>query len=381
MKFFVLSALLCFNLALAQTVYESMESEFLGTTRELKIQLPRNYEENSEKYYPLIVVFDGDYLFEVVAGNVDYYSYWDDMPEAIVVGVNQDGSRSEDCNISMEDYLPSKTGAQFYDFIENELLNFMSENYRTLNLRVAIGHGKTANFINYYLFKDRPVFNAFVVLSPSLSSVMEENLTNRLSLESKSKTFYYLSTAALDLKRNHKQIMALNNNISAIENENLLYGFDNFEAANHYSLVAQSIPKALQSIFLVFQPISKEEYKNHILTLETSPVDYLIEKYDMIETLFGIKKQILVNDFRAIAAAIQKTKQFEYFKELGKIANKQHPNTVLASFYIARYYEETGKPKKAMDIYRSAYTLDEVEGYTKDDMFERADQIKQEYGF
>ena len=101
----------------------------------------------------------------------------------------------------------------------------------------------------------------------------------------------------------------------------------------------------------------------------------------MIETLFGIKKQILVNDFRAIAAAIQKTKQFEYFKELGKIANKQHPNTVLASFYIARYYEETGKPKKAMDIYRSAYTLDEVEGYTKDDMFERADQIKQEYGF
>jgi predicted alpha/beta superfamily hydrolase len=358
-----------------------MESEFLGTSRELKIQLPRNYEENSEKYYPLIVVFDGDYLFEVVAGNVDYYSYWGDMPEAIVVGVNQDGSRSEDCYISMDDYLPSKTGAQFYDFIENELLNFMSENYRTLNFRVAIGHGKTANFINYYLFKDRPVFNAFVALSPSLSSVMEENLTNRLSLESKSKTFYYLSTAALDLKRNHKQIMALNNNISAIENENLLYGFDNFDDANHYSLVAQSIPKAFQSIFLVYQPISKEEYKNHILTLETSPVDYLIEKYDMIETLFGIKKQILVNDFRAIAAAIQKTKQFEYFKELGKIANKQHPNTVLASFYIARYYEETGKPEKAMDIYRSAYTLEEVEGYTKDDMFDRADQIKQEYGF
>ena len=106
MKFFVLSFLLCFNLTLAQTVYESMESEFLGTSRELKIQLPRNYEENSEKYYPLIVVFDGDYLFEVVAGNVDYYSYWEDMPEAIVVGVNQDCSRSEDCYISMDDYLP-----------------------------------------------------------------------------------------------------------------------------------------------------------------------------------------------------------------------------------------------------------------------------------
>ena len=380
MKFFKILTLLCFNLTLAQTVYESMESESLGTTRELKIQLPRNYEDNSEKYYPLIVVFDGDYLFEVVAGNIDYYSYWEDMPEAIVVGVNQDDSRSEDCYVSMEDYLPSKTGAQFYDFIENELLTFMSENYRSLNFRVAIGHGTTANFINYFLFKNRPVFNAFVTLSPTLSLEMQDNLTRRLELENEYNTFYYLSTASLDIKRNHKQIMALNTNISAIENSSLFYGFDNFDKANHYSLVAQSIPKALQHIFVVFQPISKEEYKKHILTLETSPVDYLIEKYDTIENLFGIEKPILVNDFKAIASAIQKTKQFEYFKDLGKIAGKQHPNTVLASFYMARYYEETGKPKKAMNIYRSAYSLEEVGGYTKDDMIERADQIKQEYG-
>ena len=63
MKLFKILTLLCFNVTLAQTVYESMESESLGTSRELKIQLPRNYEDNSEKYYPLIVVFDGDYLF------------------------------------------------------------------------------------------------------------------------------------------------------------------------------------------------------------------------------------------------------------------------------------------------------------------------------
>ena len=380
MKLFKILTLLCFNVTLAQTVYESIESESLGTARELKIQLPRNYEDNTEKYYPLIVVFDGDYLFEVVAGNVDYYSYWEDMPEAIVVGVNQDDSRSKDCYVSMEDYLPSKTGAQFYDFIENELLTFMSENYRSLNFRVAIGHGTTANFINYFLFKNRPVFNAFVALSPTLSLEMQDNLTRRLELENEYNTFYYLSTASLDIKRNHKQIMALNTNISAIENSSLFYGFDNFDKANHYSLVAQSIPKALQHIFVVFQPISKEEYKKHILTLETSPVDYRIEKYDTIENLFGIEKSILVNDFKAIGSAIQKTKQFEYFKDLGKIAGKQHPNTVLASFYMARYYEETGKPKKAMNIYRSAYNLEEVGGYTKDDMTERANQIKQEYG-
>ena len=380
MKFFVLSVLLCLNLTFSQTVYQSMESEVLGTTRELKIQLPRNYEDNSEKYYPLIVVFDGDYLFEVVAGNVDYYSYWEDMPEAIVVGVNQMDSRSDDCNIFIEDYLPSKTGARFYDFIENELTDYMNENFRSLNFRVAIGHGKTGNFMNYFLFSNRPVFNAFVALSPSLSSSMEENLTRRLGLEKDTKTFYYLSTATLDIKRNKKQIEELNIKISALENKSLLYAFDNFDDANHYSLVAQSIPKALQSIFLIFQPISKSEYKDHILTLETSPVDYLTEKYATIENLFGIKKQILVNDFRAISTAIEKTKNFGYFRDLGEIAREQRPNTVLGSFFMARYYEETGKPEKAMNVYKSAYNLEEVGGYTKDDMFEKANQIKQEYG-
>ena len=381
MKFFIISALLCINLTFTQTIYESIESEALRGTRELKIQLPRNYADNPEKSYPLVVVFDGDYLFEVVAGNVDYYSYWEDMPEAIVVGINQGDSRLEDCAISEEDYLPSKTGAQFYDFIENELITFMSTNYRSLDFRVAIGHGETANFINYFMFNTRPIFNSYVALSPSLSYKMDENLTRRLSLESDTKTFYYLSTATLDIKRNKKEAVVLNSKISTLENTNLLYAFDNFEGATHYALVAQSIPKALQSIFFVFQPISKSEFKDHILTLETSPVSYLNEKYDMIKTLFSIEKQILINDFRAIAAAIEKTKQYEYYQDLAKVASKNHPDTLLASFYLARYYEEIGKLKKAMNIYRSAYMLNEIEGYSKDDMLERADEIKAEYGY
>jgi len=380
MKFFIISTLLCFNLTFAQTVYESIDSEALGTSRELKIQLPRNYEDNPEKSYPLIVVFDGDYLFEVVAGNVDYYSYWDDMLEAIVVGINQNDLRIEDCSISMEDYLPSETGARFYDFIENELINYMIENYRSLDFRVAIGHGETANFMNYFMFNSRPIFNAYVALSPSLSYKMDENLTRRLSLESNDKTFYYLSTGTRDIKQNKKEAIALNTTISTFENTNLLYTFDNFEDATHYTLVAHSIPKALQRIFFVFQPISKSEYNDYILPLETSPVSYLNEKYDMIKTLFGIEKQILVNDFRAIAAAIERTKQYEYFQDLAKIASKHHPDTIMASFYLARYYEEIGKLKKAMNVYRSAYMLNEIEGYSKDDMLERADEIKAEYG-
>jgi hypothetical protein len=381
MKFFVISLLLSCNLSFSQTLYESIESEALGTTRELKIQLPRNYEANEDKAYPLIIVFDGDYLFEAVAGNVDYYSYWEDMPGAIVVGVSQEESRADDCTISVENFLPYKKGAQFYDFVETELIPFMSESYRSLDFRIAIGHGKTANFINYFFFKKTPVFNAFIALSPDLASYMQENLTRQFSVEQKRKSFYYLSTASGDIKRNKKEATELNSQLSVLENPSLSYTFDNFQDATHYSLVAHSIPKALEDMFSEFQPISRSEYKNKILTLESSPVDYLIEKYKTINELFGVEKQMLVNDFRAIAAAIEKTEQFALYKDLGDIAREQYPETVLGVFYLARYFEQTDKYKKAMKTYRSAYTLESVDGYSKDDMLNRADEIQKEFGY
>ena len=55
--------------------------------------------------------------------------------------------------------------------------------------------------------------------------------------------------------------------------------------------------------------------------------------------------------------------------------------TLLGNYYLARYYEESGQSKKAMRTYQSAYMLEEIGGYTKDDMFERADQIKRDFGY
>lgn len=383
MRFLIILLLFFFHSSFSQILYEPIDSEALGTTRELKIQLPRNYELNPDQSYPLIVVFDGDYLFEVVTGNVEYNSYWRDMPDAIVVGINQANSRTEDTTLSVEDHLPYKSGAKFYDFVESELIDFLEDKYRCSDFRIAIGHGETANYINYFFFQKSPVFNGFVALSPRLAPFMQDNLIRKMSFEQKkeAKLFYYLSTASLDIKRNKKQAVELDSKISTIENSSIFYEFDNFEGLSHYSLVPRSIPNALDNIFSVFQPIDRSEYETEILTLESSPVDYLIEKYDTIEQLFGVEKQILINDFKAIAAAIEKKNQYNFYKDLGDLAREYHPDTVLGFYYLARFYEETGKPKKAMNAYRSSYTLGSIQGYSKEDMLDRADEIQKEFGY
>jgi hypothetical protein len=196
-----------------------------------------------------------------------------------------------------------------------------------------------------------------------------------------SKIFYYLSTTNNDSSSIKKMTEVLNKDMAALENTNVNYSFDTFEGPSYYAGPTHAIPNAIEKIFKVYEPISKREYKEVILELEISPVLYLQEKYQTISDVFGIEKKILINDFKAISAAIEKNEIFEYYEELGKMAKKEYPDTLLGDFYLGRFYEETGDPKRAMRTYQSAFNLDEIAGITKDDMLNRAELIKQDFGY
>ena len=376
MRLFFLLSLIFTASTTAQTQYEFIDSERLGN-RAIKIQLPRNYQENSAQFYPLIVVLDGDYLFETIAGTTDYMAYWGDMPETIVVGINQDSTRNEDLFLSDEDHFPIDSGAKFYEFLGAELVPYMVEKYRVGRFKVVVGHGETANFINFMSFVKKPLFQAYIAMSPTLSPFMSENLSKRLP-EINTPLFYYMATAAEDFKDNRKTILNLNQKLNAQEFKAIFYKFDDFEAQNHYSLVSSAIPSALEHVFGIYQPISRAEYKTKMLTLESSAVDYLSEKYDRIDKLFGIEKQIILNDFRATAAALNKNENFSYYKDLAKLARKHYPESLLSNFYLGRFYEGSGQRRKAIKAYQEAFVYDEIDGISKEDMLDNAERLKAE---
>ncbi|MFD1062399.1 alpha/beta hydrolase [Winogradskyella litorisediminis] len=364
----------------SQAKYESISSEILGQERELKVLLPRGYDADDKKAYPVIYILDGDYLFEPVAGNVDYYAYWEDMPEAIVVGINQVETRADDLMYSEQNSLPIESGAEFFEFVGKELIPFVEKNYKTEPFRAIVGHGETANFINYFLVRETPVFNAYIAVSPDLSMDISKYLGERLKTMEQ-KIFYYLAVSDADIKQIMEGTAQLNNTLSAVNNDNFLYTYNKIEGPSHYAMPAHALPKAIESIFFIFQPISKTEYKESILKLTTSPVEYLKQKYDEIKTMFGIEKQILMNDFRAIEAAIKKKAQWDYFEDLSKLAKDNYPDTVLPKYYLGLYQENIGESKKAMKTFQSAYNMEEIGGITPDFMLEKAEAIKRDFGY
>ena len=66
---------------------------------------------------------------------------------------------------------------------------------------------------------------------------------------------------------------------------------------------------------------------------------------------------------------------------MGKLARKEYPNTMLGNYYLARAYEESGEPKKAMKTYQNAFILEEVAFLTKDLMLEKTEKIKADFGY
>lgn len=370
----------CNAIAQSKVIYEEFTSYKLDETRRLKIQLPRDYEANVEKSYPIIIVLDANYLFEPVAGNADYFGYWEDMPECIVVGVMQGDQRYEDCNYDDTNFMPADKGADFFEFIGLELIPYIDENYRTAKFVIAVGHDFTANFINYYLFKDPPLFNGYISLSPDLAPMMDERLPERIpSIETK--IFYYLATGTDDIQ----DLMAISENLSKslkpLDSDRFKFYFDNFDGATHYSLVARAIPSAMEKIFSVYRPISKQEYSDVIMKLETPVHLYLQDKYKTIQDLFGLSNPIRINDFIATATAAEKKKQWESLREIASMAQRQYPDTVLGDYYMARFYEETGEPKKAMRTFQGAFDKEEVDFITVDLMLDRADKIKEDFGY
>ncbi|MFW2374975.1 MAG: alpha/beta hydrolase [Cellulophaga baltica] len=363
----------------AQVTQEIFESFKLQERRDVQYYIPENYTQ--EKKYPLIIVLDAEYLFENVVATAKFYSRFHGMPEAIIAGVNQskDNERYDDCAFDEVSGLPSDSSKLFFEFLGMELIPYLETSYNTAPFKMIVGYDITANFSNYYLFKEDSLFNSYVSISPTLAPEMETRVPARLSAMDKT-IFYHLITDGEKAKKD-TQTPILNTAIKAIEKENLHYFYDEYKDADHISVATYSIGKAFDDVFTMFKPISPTEYKTQILTSEEPVFDYLSNKYEMIEKLFGFRKSVDLNDIMAIYAASRKKEDFESLKPLADLCKKEYPETMLGFYFEGEYLEQMGEPKKALRTFEKAFGMEEIDFLTKDMALEKIDALKADFGY
>ncbi|WP_372794351.1 alpha/beta hydrolase [Lutibacter sp.] len=356
--------LLVFTILISTSIYsqniqlKKFNSIELDNDRYLKIYIPPSYHLDSTKLYPLTVVLDAEYLFDVYVGNAILFAHNEEAPEQIIVGINQNyrDERYEDCSYLEENSYPTTQGVAFYRFIGSELFEYFEDNYRISPFKTIVGNTLTANFINYFLIEESPAFNAFININPSYALDMPTMLQNKVQSLNNENIYYYLNNTKLNIDKWRNSIDTVNSLLSSSENSKFKYKFDSFDNSSTTASIGQAIPSALAFIFEMYSAISKEEFETNIKDL--SPPDaiaYLENKYVEIEYLFGSNLKIREQDIFAIEPIILDKENGDYLQNFGEMINKLYIESPIGDYYIGRYYETGNKLKLALKYYKSGY--------------------------
>lgn len=148
-----------------------IDSAVLGEKRDLVIYLPEGYQ-NSQERYPVLYLTDGDIQGAHTAGTIDYLAKFEQMPQMIVVGiVNPSETRARDLTVTpAEKQNPNQleNADRFLGFVEQEVIPFVKQQYRTLDYQVLSGTSHGGQFAINALVKRPGLFNDVIAISPSL---------------------------------------------------------------------------------------------------------------------------------------------------------------------------------------------------------------------
>ena len=370
--------LICYGLN-AQVAQEVFESFKLQQKRNVSYYIPEDYSK--DKKYPLVVVLDAEYLFDNVVANTKFRGRFQGMPQCIVVGIDQykDEQRYYDCGFESDTGLPTDDGKKFFEFLGMELIPYLEGKYNIAPFKMFVGYDITANFGNFYLFKDKSIFNAYISISPTLAPEMGTRVPARLGALDQ-KIFYQLILEG-EKTKDRAAILAMDKAIKALDKDDLYYNFAEYPLADHVTVATYGIGPAMDNIFAIFKPISPKEYKEEILTSDNTPFKYLEDKYATIEELFGFKKPIELNDIMAIYAASKKKEDYGSLKELSGLCKKEYPDTMMGFYFEGECYEHEGEAKKALRTYEKAFGMKEIDFLTKEMALEKIDALKADFGF
>jgi len=342
-----------------RTIEEDLESEILETTRNIKIHLPQGYEQDSIKNYPLTIVLDENYLFDIYVANAKLFARKDKSPKQIIVGVSIEGTKTEDIAYNRNNGTLSATANYFYEFVRDEVIFYIESNYRTSPFISLVGQGYAANLVSHYLKEDSAFINAFICINPSFSDFIGSELQsyNLSKFGKEDNTFYFYTNNSTSFSaKKQAKINRVQNGLKGLEIKNFNIISDKITTASSISSISEAVPRALTKIFEVYSAISKEEYDKNIKDLTPSDAIYYLEnKYLEIEFLFGTNIGIREKDIYAIENIVIEKENGDKLRDFGKMILKLFPTSPLGEYYIGRYYESGKMIKKALKYYKIGY--------------------------
>lgn len=374
MKKLLLTLLVLFSARVgAQIISENLGFKDMDDTRKITIVLPDGYDKRQK--YPLFVVLNASRLLEPTVTSLRYFARTGEVPPSIIVGIY---NQEDDVTIPQETGVPFNDTAVFFEFVGQVVIPHVQSKYATNGFKGIIADGEGANFINYYLLKENSLFNAYISLSPNMTEKITNSIPEQLA-SFKTPIFYYLGWTQDEDNVTLKKITDLDKLMSVKKLERSFYFSQPFPQVTTSAVSIMGISEALNLFFEEYRPITMREYAEKVLKIQSNTTQYLEDKYKKIKDLYGIDKEPLLEDVKAIYAAILKNADFESIPILVKYIKPYYKNTALPDYLEGDYYQRIQEPQKAFRSLQRAYGAKEIDFVTKELVSQTLEKLQKEY--
>ena len=332
----------------------TIKSAALNEQRTVVVQLPKSYQANPNKVYPVIYRLDGAGNIPLISAVMERLQNDNRAPEVIIVAIeNTNRLRDLYPTVNKEPQGPVGEGggaAKFLAFIEQELMPLINKSYRTHNYNVIAGASAAGVFALYTMQANPELFQAHIAYSPAVWWNYGASVKATKSFINKSKdlnNYIYINIgeeAGIMRERYNELQQALQSN----NLQNLRFFSDAFDGVSHNLTSAAGSFNAYHNLFLPKQmPISD-------LTDDVTSIDAY---YQTLSQQWG--EQISPPDraVRSLGYNLTGSKQFTRAIEVFKYNIKNHPRSVDALSALSYGYEMQGDTRQALEQMESALAI------------------------
>ena len=335
------------NIVLGQTI--AIETKVLNETREVFVYTPDGYDDGNESF-PVLYVLDGESKFFIATAIANFLATNQRIPRTIVVGI-PNVARNRDFTPAVEPQ-PTIGGADnFIKFLDEELMDFVDNKYRTQDFNVLFGHSLCGMFSVYTLFNNPELFDAYISASPALmyddeyviknvEKILNDtsHFTNQIYISIGNEPAYYNSLDKLS--------SLLTTNESGVN-----WILEKYENEDHGSIPFRTISDGLGYIFSDWQLTNE---------IAMNGVDAIKLHFLNRSKKYGFTSQITEVILNTIGYQLLQAEEIEKSIEVFKYNIELYPNSANVYDSLGDAFDAQGKKKKALKNYKKAVTIGEI---------------------
>ncbi|MEP1384698.1 MAG: alpha/beta hydrolase-fold protein [Paraglaciecola sp.] len=311
---------------------KELKSDTLDEVRPYKVYTPAHYNDERfpDQKYPVIYLLDGEKYFHAFSGIVSSSagSNLPHIPEAIVVAIDNT-NRSRDLTPSKAK-MPFESGgaSKFESFIKDELMPSINSEYRTLDYNILVGHSFGGLFALNTLYTNSELFNAYIVIDPSLwwdeGKLLKGYLKDYSQIKNKQRVYFASANSFNLIDKPNPQLIAhykaKGRFIDVVEknlDKEFVFESKVYEKDDHGSVVLPAFVHGLRSIFKGFSLNARELLKDQSI-LKTN--------YDNFSNALGFEFKPQAFYIDSLATMAKKRNNTKVATVLDKVNQTYYPS-------------------------------------------------------